>query len=349
MASIPANSFSFLREITLSNLKTSHNFFTPNTHIMLDKIVKETINMLSNIIENKQKHKSNNCIGSFNCTILKLENVLEYFNNVNNLFDINIKYNEYMSNAYLFKVWMCYYKYYSEKFTNADSIIYNVYYKPYNICIPANYFKMITSATENIIKQNYKQNFQEFFKQDYQQNYQQYYQQYYQHYYYQQYYYQQQLAIQQAKAKQEYLDKLKKAEQEKQKNDLYTNSNLDINDCSKMWNPFVHSIVKNVFDDDCDDEYVYVYDNNCDNQENDDTNDDEDINEALNIEDKVMEQNTKRRYRKRGGRRVREQRERKQKWIQMQKEHTHDKDWTVVHNQKKVWKNYYKKNHKKNQ
>jgi hypothetical protein len=365
MASIPASSFTFLQEIALSNLKTSHSFFTPNTHNILDKIVKDTIYMLLNIIENKQKHKSNNCKGNFFCTILKLENVLEYFNNVNRLFKTNIQINEYMTNTYLFKVWMDYYKYYSESFINADNIINNIYYKPYNICIPVNYFKMITSATENIIKQKYKYNYQQFYQQIYQQNYQQIYQQYYDQYY-QQYYYQQQIAIKQAQAQQEHLDKLKKAQQKKDTN-IYANSNLDINDSSKMWNPFVHNIIKNVFDDDCDYECECEYncDDNCEcNKDNlnyecnkDNLNFDngeaieDEINQSLQIEDKAMEQITKRRYRKRGGRRVREQRERKQQWLQMQKqkEREVDKDWSIVKNHKKHFYNKSKKYYKKSE
>ena len=328
MAFIPANSFTFLYEISLSTLKASQIFFTPNTHVVLDKIVRDTIYMLINIIENKQKHKSNRCSNILNCTLLKLENILEFINNVNKLFNTTIKTNTIFS----FNIWMNYYKIYWESFTRADTIIYNVYYKPYNICIPENYFKMITSATESIIKQydlNYQHQHQQH--QQHQQQQQQYLKQYYQ---YQAYQYQ---AYQQEQM----------AKQAKQKDAVYANTNLDINDSSDIWNPFVNSIVKNVFDNDDNDNDNDDIDNDNDIDDNDDNDNEDDtyINETIIIEDNALNQITKRRYRKRGGRRVREQRERKQNWIEMQKrkELENKKGWTVVQNHKKMWKKYHKK------
>jgi hypothetical protein len=72
-----------------------------------------------------------------------------------------------------------------------------------------------------------------------------------------------------------------------------------------MWNPFVSSIIKNVFDcdDDCDDD--------CDNDYVNNAIEIEELNNAIEIEEKIV--NDIKKYKKRGGRRIREKRERKQR------------------------------------
>jgi hypothetical protein len=268
MAYIPADSYHYLYTIGFSSLKSSQTFFTPNTHYPLSRIVYDTINLLINVVENKDKHKSKIHV-NYSCAFLKIENVLEFFNNINDLFKTCVKYNSnYVTNNYLFNIWLDYYRFYSELYVKADNIVYNVYYKNYDICIPPHYFKMIVSATDSMIKQYIKSP---------------------------------DTITTEQKPIQD------KPIQEPIQAETYANTNIDVDDSSEMWNPFVSSIVKNVFDsdDDCDD---------CNNDYENKAYHEieiEELNDAIEIEEKIV--NEIKKYKKRGGRRVREQRLRKQR------------------------------------
>jgi hypothetical protein len=240
--------------------------------MILEKIVYDAIENLCNMFESKEKHKSIYCNGVLKCTLLKLENLLEFFENTNKLFNTHQHTYQNYDKISLFNMWTDYFRYYLASLVYTESIIYNTYYKPYNICIPANYFKMIIIATDTMILQNSYQ---------------------------------------------------KPQQKQIKQSELFANTNLDINDSSKMWNPFVFSVIENVFD--CEESEANKVSDDM-NDMNDDMNDDiNEINDIVyivdivDIEEKANMKSNKRQSRKRGGRRVREYRERKMRESEQQK------------------------------